>query len=175
MDGAPDTAGSDRSAPPAGNGDGAGRSRDHLYLAIQTDGQRLAAGLIRLLHAMSIGLDLNPSDFQCYALLRIEGPMTPGEIAHSMKLATGSVTVLIDRLEARGLVERDRHPDDRRKVIVRPTEMPGTVPATGAPLGIRDAMLDLHSRYSESELEVIADWLARAGRTLTELAAGAHR
>lgn len=152
-----------------------GRSRETLYLAIQQDGQRLAAGLIRLLHAMSVGLDLNPSDFQCYALLRIEGPMTPGEIAQSMKLATGSVTVLIDRLEGRGLVLRDRHPDDRRKVIVRLTEPSSAVPANGAALGIRDAMLALHDRYSEAELEVIADWLARAGQSLTELSAREHR
>ncbi|GGP04081.1 MarR family transcriptional regulator [Nonomuraea glycinis] len=148
-----------------------GRSRETLYLAIQRDGQRLATGLIRLLHAMSVGVDLNPSDFQCYALLRIEGPMTPGEISQSMKLATGSVTVLIDRLEARGLVIRDRHPDDRRKVIVRLAEPSGDIPTDGAALGIRDVMLTLHDRYSEAELEVIADWLARAGQALTELSA----
>ncbi len=107
------------------DGQRAGEVPETLYLAIQRDGQRLATGLIRLLHAMSVGVDLNPSDFQCYALLRIEGPMTPGEISQSMKLATGSVTVLIDRLEARGLVIRDRHPDDRRKVIVRLAEPSG--------------------------------------------------
>jgi DNA-binding MarR family transcriptional regulator len=152
-----------------------GRSRETLYLAIQQDGQRLAAGLIRLLHAMSVGVDLNPSDFQCYALLRIEGPMTPGEIAQSMKLATGSVTVLVDRLEGRGLVVRDRHPEDRRKVIVRLAEPAGDSPANGATLGIRDAMLTLHDRYSEAELEVIADWLARAGQALTELSTREHR
>ncbi len=32
-------------------------------------------------------------------------------------------------------------------------------------------MLTLHDRYSEAELEVIADWLARAGQALTELSA----
>ncbi|MFG1945815.1 MarR family winged helix-turn-helix transcriptional regulator [Nonomuraea sp. NPDC048826] len=145
-------------------------SRERLYLDIQEDGQRLAAGLVRLLHTMSLGLDLNPTDFQAYALLRIQGPMTPGEIAQWLRLATGSVTVLIDRLEARRLVVRDRHPDDRRKVIVRPAVEPEPGPATGDQLGIAQAMVKLHERYSERELEVIADWLHRTTETLNDLA-----
>src|SRR5690606_16935134 len=99
-----------------------------------------------------------------------QGPMTPGEIAQWLKLATGSVTVLIDRLAARGLVVRDRHPEDRRKVIVRPAVVPEPGPATGDQLGIRQAMLDLHEGYSEEELRVIADWLHRTTQTLHELA-----
>lgn len=145
-------------------------SRERLYRDIQHDGQRLAAGLIRLLHTMSLGLDLNPTDFQAYALLRIQGPMTPGEIAQWLKLATGSVTVLIDRLEARGLVTRDRHPEDRRKVIVRPATTPEPGPAIRDQLGIAQAMLALHERYSEAELKVIADWLHRTTETLHDLA-----
>ncbi|MGI5267648.1 MarR family winged helix-turn-helix transcriptional regulator [Nonomuraea sp. CA-218870] len=145
-------------------------SRERLYLDIQKDGQRLATGLVRLLHTMSLGLDLNPTDFQAYALVRIQGPMTPGEIAQWLRLATGSVTVLIDRLEARGLVVRDRHPDDRRKVIVRPATSPEPGPATGDQLGIAQAMTAMHERYTESELKVIADWLHRATNTLNDLA-----
>ncbi|MFW5420819.1 MarR family transcriptional regulator [Nocardiopsis sp. CNT-189] len=147
------------------------RSRELLYGAIQSDGQRLAAGLIRLLHAMSAGSGLNPTDFQCFALLRVGGPMTPGEIAQGLRLATASVTVVVDRLEAHGLVVRDRHPTDRRKVVVRlaePAESGGSG-GTG-PIGLREAMTSLHDRYSPEELEVIADWLGRAGTLLTELA-----
>jgi len=172
MDTEPDISEASRSSSPAAGGDMT-RSRDSLYDAIQHDGQRLATGLIRMLHAMSIGSDLNPSDFQCYALLRIDGPMSPGEIAQWLRLATGSVTALIDRLEARGLVVRDRHPDDRRKVIVRTSDASGGAPLGVAELGIRDSMVALHSRYSDAELEVIADWLARAGATVNEIAARA--
>lgn len=85
------------------------RSREHCYAEIQDGGLRLAAGVVRLLHALSVGFGLGPNDFQAYMLLRIEGPMTPGEIAQCLRLATGSVTALIDRLEARGLVTRAPH------------------------------------------------------------------
>jgi DNA-binding MarR family transcriptional regulator len=150
------------------------RPREEIYREIQDDGQRLAAGLIRVLHAMSVGFGLNPSDFQAYTLLSIEGPMTPGEIAQWLKLATGSVTALLDRLEARGLVVRDRHPEDRRKVVVRPAPLAAADPGSGWPGGIRDAMLALHGHYSEAELEIIADWLRRTTETLNEIAARSH-
>lgn len=163
MDSGPDISRADRPV----------RSRDSIYRDIQEDGQRLAAGLIRVLHAVSTGFGLNPSDFQAYTLLRIEGPMTPGEIAQWLKLATGSVTALLDRLEARGLVVRDRHPDDRRKVIVRPAELAAADPESGWSIGIRDAMLALHAHYSEAELEVIADWLRRTTETLNDIASRA--
>jgi Transcriptional regulators len=148
------------------------RPRDRVYAEIQDDGLRLAAGLVRLMHAVATVFRLNPSDFQAYLLLRIEGPMTPGEIAQCLRLATGSVTALLDRLEARGLVTRDRHPDDRRKVIVRPAELAAADPRSGFPEGMRTTMIALHDRYSDDELAVIADWLRRTTRTLHELAAG---
>lgn len=150
------------------------RSRSRLYDQIQDDGLRLGAGLIRLMHAMATVFRLNPSDFQAYLLLRIEGPMTPGEIAQCLRLATGSVTALVDRLEARGLVTRDRHPGDRRKVVVRPAGLADAAPGAAFPEGMRNAMLALHDRYSPAELEVIADWLHRTTRTLHELAAEAE-
>lgn len=152
----------DRTAAPA-------RSRGDLYLAIQHDGQRMAAGLIRMLHTMSAASDLHPTDLQCYSLLRMGGPMTPGEIAHGLRLATGSVTELIDRLVRHGLVVRDRHSEDRRKVIVRPASEPATEGEQSS-TGLREAMVALHDHYSTAELEIISDWLARLGDTLAELA-----
>ncbi|GAB3478131.1 MarR family winged helix-turn-helix transcriptional regulator [Nocardiopsis coralliicola] len=145
------------------------QTRRELFDAIRDDGQRMAAGLIRLLHAMSAQSDLNPTDFQCFALLRVGGPMTPSEIARSLRMRTGSVTTVIDRLSSRGLVERAPHPDDRRKRVVR---LAGTAPTTAAPspMGLADAMIAMHADYTDAELSVIADWLSRAGTVLTQVA-----
>ncbi|GAA3760210.1 MarR family winged helix-turn-helix transcriptional regulator [Salinactinospora qingdaonensis] len=178
MDTAPDASRADRPRSPEPahrDDDTAGqRSREALYRAIQVDGQRLATGLIRLLHAMSENVDLNPTDFQCYVLLKIGGPMTPGEIASGLKLATGSVTGVIDRLEARGLVRRARHTEDRRKVVVELDEDAEVIEG-GAGLGMREAMIALHDSYSEEQLELIADWLNRIGSALVEVASGNRR
>jgi DNA-binding MarR family transcriptional regulator len=40
------------------------------------------------------------------------------EIAQKMGVTTGSLTVMIDRLEKNGLVQRHPHPDDRRSLMV---------------------------------------------------------
>jgi DNA-binding MarR family transcriptional regulator len=62
---------------------------------------------------------LNSTDLQCVGLLMSEGTATPGELAERAGLtAGGSITAVVDRLEAAGFVRRDRDPDDRRRVIV---------------------------------------------------------
>ena len=59
--------------------------------------------------------------------------------------------------------------------MVRPAELAAAAPASALPERIRAAMLALHARYSEAELEVIADWLRDATGTLNALAAGDGR
>ena len=62
---------------------------------------------------------LNSTDLQCVGLLMSEGAATPGELAERSGLtAGGSITAVVDRLEAAGFVRRERDPDDRRRVIV---------------------------------------------------------
>lgn len=51
-----------------------------------------------------------------------QGPLKPRDLAEVLGLTTGSVTSLIDRLEARGLLGREPDPDDRRGVLVMPTK-----------------------------------------------------
>ena len=45
--------------------------------------------------------------------------LTPGQLGDRLSLSSGAVTALVDRLERLGWVRRDRHPTDRRSVIVR--------------------------------------------------------
>ena len=144
------------------------RARTDLYTAIQEDGQQLALALIQFLHNSADHAQLNPTDFQCLLLLRLGGPLSPGEISQRLRLASGSVTVVIDRLEARGLACRARHPEDRRKVVVQASDEART--QAGAGTGMREAMVALHERYSEQELEVISEWLHQLSTTLLDVA-----
>ena len=159
--------------PPTGHG---GR-RSELYDAIRGDGQQLAASLIQLLHTAADTSALNPTDFQCLVLLRLGEPLSPGEIATRLKLATGTVTSVVDRLERHGLVHRDRHPDDRRRIVVRPVDDPltgGAVGGTGVLPGFGEPMVKLHDRYSEAELETIAGWLHEVGGVIRTFADNAR-
>jgi DNA-binding MarR family transcriptional regulator len=66
--------------------------------------------------AATFGLGI--TDMKALSTLMQEGPKTAGQIAERLSLTTGAVTNLIDRLEQRGLVQRQMHESDRRKVVV---------------------------------------------------------
>lgn len=62
--------------------------------------------------------------YDVLATLRRSGEpyeLTAGDLVRQTMVTTGAITNRIDRLEARGLVDRTRSADDRRKVNVRLT------------------------------------------------------
>lgn len=63
-------------------------------------------------------LDLNPAERRCLALL-VAGPQVPSVLAEGVGLTRSAMTALVDRLEARGLVVRQRSDRDRRQVLVQ--------------------------------------------------------
>lgn len=56
------------------------------------------------------------------ALWEREEPMTVGEIGQALKLDSGTLSPVVKRLEAAGLVVRRRDEDDERRVLVTVTE-----------------------------------------------------
>ena len=57
---------------------------------------------------------LTLAEFGILEALYHKGPMLLGEIQRTILVSSGGITYLVDRLEARGLVERQPCPDDRR-------------------------------------------------------------
>jgi DNA-binding MarR family transcriptional regulator len=55
-------------------------------------------------------------------VLESQGPLSMGRLADALDVSVASATGIVDRMEQRGLVERRREPDDRRVVLVHPTE-----------------------------------------------------
>jgi DNA-binding MarR family transcriptional regulator len=53
-------------------------------------------------------------------MLEANGPMSMSAIAEALDISVASATGVIDRMEARGLVKRRRHAEDRRVVLVEP-------------------------------------------------------
>ena len=51
-------------------------------------------------------------------ILGIHGQMRMKELAESMGVTTGTLTVVVDRLESKGLVKRMPHETDRRSIVV---------------------------------------------------------
>lgn len=69
-----------------------------------------------------LGLDMCGSDFAVLEALLHKGPLPVNEIGKKVLLTSGSITVAVDRLETKGLVERRAHGTDRRARIVHLTK-----------------------------------------------------
>ncbi|WP_157970653.1 MarR family winged helix-turn-helix transcriptional regulator [Nakamurella deserti] len=65
------------------------------------------------------GLDLRQT--QAISYLHTRGPMGQSDLAEALGLNTGSVTSLVDRLEAHSIAQRTPHPTDRRRFVVELT------------------------------------------------------
>lgn len=68
--------------------------------------------------------DIQPWEFDVLATLRRKGEpyeLSAGELARSVLMTCSGMTHRLDRLQARGLVERAASPSDRRQVLVRLT------------------------------------------------------
>lgn len=64
---------------------------------------------------------LNRGDVGVLSALRIAGPphqLSPTRLFKGLMLSSAGITNRLDRLEKRGLVRRERDPDDRRGVLV---------------------------------------------------------
>lgn len=62
--------------------------------------------------------ELTLPEFGILEVLYHKGRMLLGEVQRKILVSSGGITYLVDRLEARGLVERLENPDDRRARFV---------------------------------------------------------
>jgi DNA-binding MarR family transcriptional regulator len=67
-------------------------------------------------------LDLTPPQFYVLATIGYAGGLPFGEIGEKMMVTVSNLTGIVDRLEEKGLVARERDAHDRRVIRVRLTE-----------------------------------------------------
>ena len=95
-----------------------GGSGVHVFLVLWK-----AASAVQAFAEKSISeLEMCGSDFAVLEALLHKGPLPVNEIGRKVLLTSGSITVAVDRLETRGLVERRAHDTDRRARIVHLTK-----------------------------------------------------
>jgi DNA-binding MarR family transcriptional regulator len=135
------------------------QSREQQELAIVDATRRMIAAAVLFSHQVADQLKLGASDSQFMTLLDVRGPMTPGEFAELTGLKTGTVTGVLDRLEAAGLVRRERDTADRRKVIVSLNAQQGHARVDPHYAEQAQQMMQLLRRYDDQDLAVIADFM----------------
>lgn len=110
--------------------------------------------------ATASALGVNRTDLRCLDLLLEAGELAPTRLSAGLGLSTGSVTAMLDRLERLGYVTRSPDPADRRKVVIRPTDV--TRERAAEIYGpVAEEGLAAIAGYSAAELETVLDFLRR--------------
>lgn len=99
---------------------------------------------------------------QLVALLCIvdEGPITPTDIARQVHLSNSTIVGILDRLEQKGLIERQRSTTDRRLVNITATDA-GHALVESAPSPLQDVFAEALRSLPELEQTAIALSLER--------------
>jgi DNA-binding MarR family transcriptional regulator len=113
-------------------------------------------------------LGLNRTDLRAMDLvLASNGPRSAGELTHALKLSPAATTTVIDRLERAGLVDRVRDVQNRRRVLVTPTDAARLVEREiYLPIGAAGAQA--LRRYNKDQLGTILDFLQLARQVQDE-------
>jgi DNA-binding MarR family transcriptional regulator len=114
--------------------------------------------------AGALALGVNRTDGRCIDLIDQAGRISAGELAAQAGLTTGSMTAVVDRLEAKGYVRRVHDPADRRRVLLEVTEeLRRRAWELWGPLGERGT--PYLERLTTAQLEFLIDYM----RIATEL------
>ncbi|WP_376793750.1 MarR family winged helix-turn-helix transcriptional regulator [Thermogemmatispora sp.] len=130
-------------------------------------GRELSAYTLMFHQAVASRLGLNMTDLKCLDLAREGRQLTPGRLAELTGLTTAAVTAILDRLEEAGFVRRERDPNDRRKILVRP--LPDRIEEVThlfAPLD--KAVTHLLGQYTTEELAFLDTFAQRMSQILRQ-------
>jgi DNA-binding MarR family transcriptional regulator len=125
---------------------------------------RLARHLDRQRAAAFAAHGLETWEFDVLAALRRAGApnqLSPGQLVRQTMVTSGTMTNRVDRLAARGLVQRDLHPGDKRGVLVRLTD--------AGRAAVDAALADLLRAEQQVLAGLAADDQDRLARTLRRL------
>ena len=131
--------------------------------------RELAVNFDALNNAASPHAGLNRTDMRALDIISMEESLTAGQLAARLKLTTGAITGVLDRLERAGHAVRTHDSEDRRRVVVQPsqeTKREGYVMF----LDLSDDLQQLLAGYSEKERALIDGFLERVNRAISKRA-----
>ena len=141
------------------------RVLDDLLDELTSWGPRERAGAFRQWLRGSLSL----VHLHVLTVLEARGPLSMKKLAEELDVSVASLTGIVDRMASRGLVERQREPDDRRVIVVHPTEAGGAVFSEMA-AERRRHLEPLLDRMTDDELESFLVGLRALRRVRSEMA-----
>lgn len=125
----------------------------NTYIKLQRATNSLEA---RLAHRRTMG-DITATQFGVLETLYHLGPLCQGEISAKLLKSGGNITLVVDNLEKRGLVQRERETRDRRMILVSLT-----------PAG-RDLISQIFPKHLEAIVEEMSVLTPEEQQTLGDL------
>ncbi len=107
---------------------------------------------------------LRKVEYSLLMLVLANGPLSPKKLAQALVLSAPNLTLLLDRMQARGLLRRERSQVDRRSQNVVLTDDGQHIAQAGAAAALPMAQ-GLHDRLSRAEHAMLIELLRKvAGR-----------
>jgi DNA-binding MarR family transcriptional regulator len=106
-------------------------------------------------------MGVTASDLDCLHVLNQQGPATAAELARHVGLTPGSVSRMIDRLDAAGCIKRINDPADRRRVLIEPTR-DGLARIRAYYEGLTARAHDDLAVFSPDELDALLQFIGRS-------------
>ena len=103
----------------------------------------------------------------CLREIATRGALTTGALAQAVALSPATLTGILDRLEVRGLVSRERRPEDKRRVLVSLTAV-GRQMSQELPSPLQDRFSERMTELSADEQQAIRVALASVARMMDE-------
>ena len=88
-------------------------------------------------------------------------PLGAGEVGRRLQVTSAATTQIVDRLAQRGHVEREPHPTDRRRTLVRLTDS-GRAEVLEHLMPMFRALAEMDADLNETERHVVDRYLQRA-------------
>jgi DNA-binding MarR family transcriptional regulator len=152
-----------KGAPPEAR---AGKRRDQLLQELIQTNREYQIAVDKMDDAFFRLIGVNSTDGRCLDIIDVSGGISAGELARAVDLSPAAVTSVIDRLEEMGFVRRTRDPEDRRRVIVEPTDEV-TRYAEIAYIPMAGEGAKLLADFSDDELDAVVRFL-RLGTEINE-------
>jgi DNA-binding MarR family transcriptional regulator len=132
-------------------------------------GSRLSTATVMFHASVAEKMGLSVSDARARSVIARFGAMTAGQLAAHLRLSSGAVTGVIDRLQAGKWLRRVADPADRRRVVVEllvNRRRDRALASLSTSMGTR--IQALAASYGEKDRAVILRFLTRACEILED-------
>lgn len=142
-----------------------------------TEGWQPSPSLLALRHLLETSRRMTPALARRAGLTHteldllqhvMEEPTGPSELAQRLGVTSAAASGIVDRLAARGHVQREPHPTDRRRTVVTPTPS-GREEVLGHLMPMFVELAQLDASLTEEERALVTRFLTTADRAVGRL------